>query len=439
MSDNFRDLERPDPAHRKDQVLMAAISGLECLERPTRADLARFSRLFMPLYAAASPEVRRTASAALSRLKRLPDDVADMLVNEPIAIAAPFIAHYPLLKESTLARAVARKGAPHARAAARRSDLSPQAIATLRSLNDPSVEGLLILRGLIPDPARTPDALRAPAAPAPSPLPTAPLPAPAAPRDVTRPVVAAPPLDPSDRLRSELRALAQRGATRPAADRPGASGTAARDGMETRGRPGPSPTLPLRAGKPAAAKSTVGTRAPAQPLNRALSPRAAQGPARAPAIPAMPAPARAANPARLDQLARYAKPDQASWFATALADAMEASYALAERIMMDLSGRQLATALIALGAPETTIRASLESFFPHLAQPSPRHTLATDLIASLDAESCTARLDAWLRADSYTNGGAAHVPALADGKPVRRETGERAARQDTRRGTRKTG
>ena len=416
MSDNFRDLERPDPAHRKDQVLMAAISGLECLERPTRADLARFSRLFMPLYAAASPEVRRTASAALSRLKRLPDDGADMLVNEPIAIAAPFIAHYPLLKESTLARAVARKGAPHARAAARRSDLSPQAIATLRSLNDPSVEGLLILRGLI-----------------------APLPAPAAPRDVTRPVVAAPPLDPSDRLRSELRALAQRGATRPAADRPGASGTAARDGMETRGRPGPSPTLPLRAGKPAAAKSTVGTRAPAQPLNRALSPRAAQGPARAPAIPAMPAPARAANPARLDQLARYAKPDQASWFATALADAMEASYALAERIMMDLSGRQLATALIALGAPETTIRASLESFFPHLAQPSPRHTLATDLIASLDAESCTARLDAWLRADSYTNGGAAHVPALADGKPVRRETGERAARQDTRRGTRKTG
>ncbi|MDP2121722.1 MAG: hypothetical protein Q8K28_17635, partial [Hoeflea sp.] len=129
MSDNFRDLERPDAAHRKDQVLMAAISGLECLERPTRQDLVRFSRLFMPLYAGAHPDVKRTASAALSRLPRLPDDVADMLVNEPIAIAAPFIAHYPLLKESTLARAVARRGAPHARAAARRSDLSPQAIA----------------------------------------------------------------------------------------------------------------------------------------------------------------------------------------------------------------------------------------------------------------------------------------------------------------------
>ena len=68
MSDSFRDLERPDAARRKEAVLMAAISALECLDHPTRQDLARFSRLFMPLYASASPETRRTASATLSRL-----------------------------------------------------------------------------------------------------------------------------------------------------------------------------------------------------------------------------------------------------------------------------------------------------------------------------------------------------------------------------------
>jgi len=429
VSDNFRDLERPDAAHRKDQVLMAAISGLECLEHPTRQDLARFSRLFMPLYAAASLDVRRTASAALSRLPRLPDDVADMLVHEPIAIAAPFIAHYPLLKESTLARAVARKGAPHARAAARRSDLSPQAIATLRSLNDPSVEGLLILRGLIPDPAKNPGTqfpAARPLAPAAAPVARPHATPSAAPHVKTRPVVEAPPLDPSGKLREVLRALALRS---PAAG------------------PLPAPQEPaIAAPKPKRPVPTVGHRAPAQPLNRPVSTRAAPGTEPMRATPAA-SPPRKITELRLTQLARYAKPDQASWFATALADAMQSSYALAERIMMDISGRQLATALIAMGVPEATIRASLESFFPHLGQPSTQKTLATDLIAGLDREACAARLDAWQRADSYTHGGATHVPALAESKDVRRQPFERAARpetkpetrQETRRGPRKTG
>ncbi|MDP2119287.1 MAG: hypothetical protein Q8K28_05225 [Hoeflea sp.] len=191
----------------------------------------------------------------------------------------------------------------------------------------------------------------------------------------------------------------------------------------------------------------MGVRAPAQALNRPLSTRTAPAPKAEPrSTPpeAAPGEAQATAPrrvskTRLGQLARYAQPDQASWFATALADAMETSYALAERIMMDLSGRQLATALIALGAPATTSRAALESFFPHLKEASARHTLATDLIESLDRESCTARLDAWHRADRYTHGGATHVPALADSKPVRRETGDRVGRQDTRRGARKAG
>ncbi len=116
VSDNFRDLERPDGVRRKDAVLMAAISGLECLDHPSRQDLARFSRLFMPLYREAGLDTRRTASATLSRLSRVPEDVAEMLINEPIAIAAPFIVHYPLLNENALTRAVMRHGAPHARA-----------------------------------------------------------------------------------------------------------------------------------------------------------------------------------------------------------------------------------------------------------------------------------------------------------------------------------
>ncbi|MEM5473457.1 hypothetical protein WNZ14_17130 [Hoeflea sp. AS60] len=376
MSDNFRDLERPDGVRRKDAVLMAAISGLESLDHPSRQDMARFSRLFIPLYKTASQETCRTASATLSRLSRVPDDVADMLINEPISIAAPFIVHYPLINENALTRAVMRHGAPHARAAARRSDLSPQAIAKLQELKDPSVDGLLVLRELIPDPA--------------SARPATPV---SRPSETIRPNVDAPPLDPSEKLRATLRALVAA-----------------------------SPT-------------------PKSPLNRPTSTRKASGAVDAPSpalqdektAAASMAARRRVGDVRLAQLARHAKTDQESWFATALADAMGASFALAERIMMDLSGRQLATALIGLGAPEDTIKSALESFFPHLAKPSVRHTLATDLIEELDSESCAARLQAWQRADSYTNGAASHVPALSDGKPVRQNTDQRVSAREVRR------
>ncbi|MGJ8570641.1 MAG: hypothetical protein ACSHXI_08075 [Hoeflea sp.] len=373
MSDNFRDLERPDGGRRKDAVMMAAISGLECLDHPTRQDMARFSRLFIPLYRTASDEARRTASATLSRLSRVPEDVADMLINEPIAIAAPFIVHYPLLSETALTRAVMRHGAPHARAAARRSDLSPQAIAKLQELKDPSVDVLLVLRGLV----------RAPAPAQPSPAVSTPAP-------TSRPSIDAPPLDPSERLRTQLKAM------------------------------------------------VAASPAPKSPLNRPTSPRKITG-TDSGSVPSIPKPASASTTAqrrvgdlRLAQLARHAKTDQESWFATALADAMGASFALAERIMMDLSGRQLATAMIGLGAPESTIKSALESFFPHLAKPSTRHTLATDLIEELDSESCQARLQAWQRADCYTNGAATHVPTLAEGKSVRRDTGQRVSPRDIR-------
>lgn len=386
VSDSFRDLERPDPAHRKDAVLMATISGLEYLDRPSRQDLARFSKLFLPLFEAAQPSTRRMASATLSRLPRVPDDVAEMLINQPIEIAAPFIAHYPRLKESMLARAVARLGAPHARAAARRSDLSPQGIAALQKLEDPSVDGLLVLRGLIPDPAHGLANQSTP--PPPSGHQRV--------ADAERRKVETPPLDPSEKLRETLREMARRG-------------------------PAPSPSL---------ASPSLGRKAhPRQPT------------APAPAAQASPAAGTPASEVRLNQLARHAKPDHQSWFATALADAMETSYALSERIMMDLSGTQLATALIGLGAPATLTKAALESFFPHLADPSTRQTRANDLIADLDAPSCAARLSAWQRADRYTSGAPLHVPALAESKPVRQEAKRRAAPQELRRplSARKTG
>ncbi|PWW02197.1 uncharacterized protein (DUF2336 family) [Hoeflea marina] len=336
---------------------MASISGFECLARPGRRDLRQFAQLFLPLFEAATPEARRTASAALSRLATVPADVAEMLTLQPIEIAAPFIAHSPHLSEALLARAIARHGASHARVAARRADLSAAGLVALRALDEPSVNRVLQLRGLIgeqlpaasrppqdPDTARNPDPVSA-----------------------RRETAATPPMydevsdtarQSSDALRDELRQMVLR---RPAA--------------------------------------RAATEADAARLPAPVSPRL--------------------SAAHAGRLARFAKPDQTEWFATALADAMASSFALAERIMLDISGRQLAATLVALGVDETVGRAALEAHFPPLAEASGGTTRAARLLAGLDRDECAARLDAWLRADRYTSASPVHVPVLVETRPDR--------------------
>jgi len=375
VSDRFRDLEAPDEGNRKDIVLMAAVSGFESLAHPTRQDLRQFSRLFLPLYAVASPQARRTASAALSRLATVPDDIVERLIFEPIEIAAPFIAHHTALPESALARAIAHKGPGHARAAARRPNLSAAGLAALSALREPSVDRALMLRGLSADAVHTQTGVEV----------VAPVgdmvdrswPAFVAERTgstaANRPVV-----DGSEALREDLRRLASRGSSR-------------------------APGVGSLAGLAVAQSRTLDEDARAQVEMRPH--RAGVG--------------------HLARLARHARSDEAQWFATALADAMAASFDLAERIMLDISGTQLATALIALGADHGLIRTALEAHFPHLAAPSRQATCADDLILSLDHETCAARLAAWQRADAYTRRMPVHVPQLAETRPVRGKGGAR--------------
>lgn len=354
MSNRFRDLEKPDQRRRTDIVLMASVSGFECLARPGRQDLKQFAQLFLPLFEAASPEARRTASAALSRLDSVPADIAEMLTFQPIDIAAPFIAHYPHLSEAVLARAIARHGAGHARVAARRTDLSAAGLVALRALNEPSVNRVLQLRGLVEaQPSLTPE--------------------------------------PDPDLEFDLGDIyAGTGTdTPPMYDEVSDVARHSSDALRAKLK-----EMVLR--QPAAKAKA---KAPATPEHSTVSTRLA-----------------AAHAARL---ARFAKPDQAEWFATALADAMASSFALAERIMLDISGRQLATTLIALGVDDMVNRTALEAHFPPLAQSSGDTTRAGRLIAGLDRDECAARLDAWLRADRYTSARPVHVPVLAETRPDR--------------------
>lgn len=370
MSNRFRELEKPNSEHRKDVVLMAAVSGFESLKRPGRQDFVQFCALFPKLFEAASPEARRTAAAALSRLPHVPDEIAEMLVNQPIDIAAPFVSHYEQLSEAALARAIARHGIGHARAAARRANLSPAALSALWALKEPAIDRALTVRGLsVEDTFAAPIGLPSAAADETPPV------------DPASEFLALPPLedlvaaDPrSETLRQELRDMVAR--------QSGAPGRSAPQKYVRR-----SDVHHMADLLAAARDFDFGD-------ERRILPQQSH----------------------LDRVARFAASGDAHWFATALADAMSSSFSLAERIMLDLSGQQLATAMLALGSQKTVIARALETYFPHLSERGQMASKAELLILALDPEDCAARLDAWVRADAYTSRRATHVPVMAETK-----------------------
>ncbi|WFU48446.1 DUF2336 domain-containing protein [Sinorhizobium terangae] len=98
-------------------------------------------------------------------------------------------------------------------------------------------------------------------------------------------------------------------------------------------------------------------------------------------------------------LMRFARSGEAVLFATALADALRSSRALAERILLDISGRQLAATLSALEFPAGETRPLLEALYPHLSERLGGGTRATALVESVSKKASVERVEAWLRAD----------------------------------------
>jgi uncharacterized protein (DUF2336 family) len=101
-----------------------------------------------------------------------------------------------------------------------------------------------------------------------------------------------------------------------------------------------------------------------------------------------------------DRLTAFALAGEPAYFTTALADALGSSFALAERIMLDISGRQLAQTLLALGMRYTGIVVALEQFFPHLTQTAHGERLSVHLLRSCSLVEAIDRIETWRRADT---------------------------------------
>ncbi|MGK6315273.1 DUF2336 domain-containing protein [Neorhizobium sp. DT-125] len=321
MTNEFRDLERPQAMRKKDVVLMATVTSFESLPHPSRSELRQFAELFAPLFSASSEKARRDAVAALSQCRNVPPAVAFFIASQPIAIAAPFLSSSTCLSDDALIAIARTQGEAHARAIVLREALSPTVIDALvglrhdRTKRSGSAAGA---EGSAPD-------------------------QPAAEMTEEEERLAR-----EEDLRRRLRALAGH-IDRPAGDRLGLRNLS--------------------------------------PIQEAL-------------------------------LVRFARHREAGLFATVLADALSASHWLSERIMLDISGQQLATTLkgLAMGAEDAVF--ILQRLYDHLGTSEDGATRAEALWNSLDESECGKRVEAWRRADRYT---------YAEPQPRSAASGDRAA------------
>lgn len=122
------------------------------------------------------------------------------------------------------------------------------------------------------------------------------------------------------------------------------------------------------------------------------------------------------RPGQVARLLAFAEEREPLFFVTALADVLDCSFPLAERIMLDISGRQLAETLLALGFERDAACRALESFFPHLGRRQGQMTKSQMLLGGCDAEDAAARVILWLRADRSERSPAL-TPHLDDSLP----------------------
>ncbi len=441
---------------------MATVSSFEGLQPPTRSELRQFAELFTPLFVASSDDAKRQAVAALSQCAAIPQAVALFIGCQPIAISAPFLISSPAIDDDTLITVARTQGVEHMRAIVSRDALSPRVIDVLVGLRHAApkrqVETI--------EPAPTVD--RAEVAEA---LSSAAMPFVAAEAgqvkaiaetasvkvEISEPVAVAveavaPVVAEATPVVNKVVVVAPEAATL-ATEMASEATDAASVVTETVSAVAATPvavevqTIAIETDAEVVVVETIAVH-PVEPTQTAELPPAATEQPSAQSTPS-PAPAETAETpanggAREEEvrdtlrglarhlgrddndrlglrtlstlqsalLVRFARSREAVAFATALADTLSASRWLAERIMLDTSGQQMATTLTSIGMDFSDAVFVLEKLYPHLAEAQHSVTRAWMVLDALDPEECRDRVEAWRRADSYT-----YLPEQAPAAP----------------------
>lgn len=123
-----------DSLSKSDRLFRSAVTAYCALTRPTGRDAAQLDDLALPLLPLVSEESKRFAAATLSDAFPAPPTLVRRLADCPVAISAPLLLRSRALADIDLIGLIGRNGIGHARAVARRPNLSGNIAALINAL-----------------------------------------------------------------------------------------------------------------------------------------------------------------------------------------------------------------------------------------------------------------------------------------------------------------
>ena len=108
-----------------DSLIFAAAGEFVSLQRPGRDDASRLDALALPLFDQLSIEGKRRIAAVLSECRNIiPEKLIEALVLQPLDVSASLLISRAEIPDAMLEKAIALKGAPHARVIALKHNIS---------------------------------------------------------------------------------------------------------------------------------------------------------------------------------------------------------------------------------------------------------------------------------------------------------------------------
>ncbi|TCQ28935.1 uncharacterized protein (DUF2336 family) [Rhizobium sp. PP-CC-3G-465] len=112
-------------------------------------------------------------------------------------------------------------------------------------------------------------------------------------------------------------------------------------------------------------------------------------------------------------LVRFSRSGEVNLFAATLSHALDCSAVFGERLVLDVSGWQLAVTLSALGTPRAEMVRMLTTLYPYLGERSGAGTRCDALLDGIDPVDAKTRVEGWIAADdARRNGTHRHAPML---------------------------
>jgi uncharacterized protein (DUF2336 family) len=139
----FRALETSSSQHRKDDIVVAAVSAFAARTRPARVEADQLEDLILPILSDTSEATKRLAAACLSDMAHAPHRLVMRLCQEKADICATLLLRSPVLQDSDLVTLIAQNGVTFARVIARRTAMTKNLRGLLLALGDSNVATLV--------------------------------------------------------------------------------------------------------------------------------------------------------------------------------------------------------------------------------------------------------------------------------------------------------